>query len=143
MIRFTNTRRLSGMKWPMPLKPQGFAGLALALFFLVTVALTLLAAQSLSPAERQKIESLIEQIGGLKDATFIRNGSNYSAVNAATFLRRKWEANDFRVKTARDFIDKLASFSGTSGKAYLIRFKDGKEIKSQDFLLAALKKLET
>ena len=58
------------------------------------------------------------------------------------FLRGKWEANDAEVKTARDFIDKVASVSGTSGKPYLIRFKDGREIKSQEFLLAALKKIE-
>jgi hypothetical protein len=32
--------------------------------------------------------------------------------------------------------------SGTSGKPYLIRFKDGKEIKSREFLLEELRKLE-
>jgi hypothetical protein len=46
------------------------------------------------------------------------------------------------VKTARDFIERVASFSGTSGKSYLIRFKDGSEMKSRDFLLADLKKIE-
>jgi hypothetical protein len=125
------------------LKRLPFTWLALALFFLSTGPTTPLAAQSLPLAEKQKIETLIKHVGELKDTAFIRNGSSYSAVNAATFLRRKWEADHFRVKTAREFIDKVASFSGTSGKAYLIRFKDGKEIKSQDFLLAELRKLET
>jgi hypothetical protein len=128
---------------PIALKPHPFVWLTLALFSIATVAPNRLAGQPMPPAEREKIETLIEQVENLRDATFIRNGSNYSAVNAATFLRRKWEANDSRVKTAREFIDKVASFSGTSGKAYLIRFKDGKEIKSQDFLLAELRKLET
>jgi hypothetical protein len=59
------------------------------------------------------------------------------------FLRGKWEANDADVKTARDFIDKVASASGTSGKPYLIRFKDGRQTKSRDFLLAELRKLES
>jgi hypothetical protein len=58
------------------------------------------------------------------------------------FLRLKWHAKDASVKTARDFIDKVASFSGTSGKPYLIRMKDGTEIKSRDFLLAMLQKIE-
>jgi len=40
------------------------------------------------------------------------------------------------VKTTRDFIDKVASISGTSDKLYLIRYEAGKEIKSQEFLLA-------
>ena len=69
----------------------------------------------------------------------MRNGSAYSADSAAVFLRRKWEANASEVKTARDFIDKVASFSGTSGKPYLIRFKDGEEIKAGTFFCPAEK----
>ena len=103
---------------------------------------TLLLAQAPDPAEIQKIEILIKQVRALKDARFIRNGSSYSADNAATFLRRKWQANESNVKTARDFIDKVASFSGTSGKPYRIRFKDGREIESQEFLVAELRKIE-
>ncbi|MBI1998459.1 MAG: DUF5329 family protein [Deltaproteobacteria bacterium] len=99
-------------------------------------------AQTLATAERQKIESLIKHVGELKDAQFIRNGSSYEVSTAVRFLRGKWEANVSSVKTARDFIDKVASFSGTSGKPYLIRFKDGSEIKSQEFLQAELRKLE-
>jgi hypothetical protein len=99
-------------------------------------------AQSASAAENQKIEALIKQVGDLKDAKFVRNGSTYEPATAVRFLRGKWAANDAEVKTARDFIDKVASASGTSGKPYLIRFKDGREIKSQEFLLAELKKIE-
>ena len=103
---------------------------------------TLLLAQAPDPAEIQKIEILIKQVRALKDARFIRNGASYSADNAATLLRRKWQANESNVKTARDFIDKVASFSGTSGKPYRIRFKDGREIESQEFLVAELRKIE-
>jgi hypothetical protein len=99
--------------------------------------------ENLSTSENQKIEALIKQITQLSDAQFVRNGSAYNAESAAIFLRRKWQANASEVRTARDFIEKIASFSGTSGKPYLIRFKDGAEVKSRDFLLAELKKLET
>jgi hypothetical protein len=99
-------------------------------------------AQSAPAAEKQKIEALIKQVGDLKDAKFVRNGWTYEPATAVRFLRGKWEANDAEVKTARDFIDKVASASGTSGKPYLIRFKDDREIKSQEFLLAELKKIE-
>ena len=102
----------------------------------------LASAQSAPAAEKQKIEALIKQVGDLKDAKFIRNGSTYEVATAVRFLRGKWEANGSSVKTARDFVDKVASGSGTSGKPYIIRFKDGREIKSRDFLLDELKKLE-
>ena len=114
-----------------------------ALLLLTLVTPTSLIAQALDPAEKQKIETLIEQVRTLKDARFIRNGSSYSADNAATFLSRKWQANNSSVKSARDFIDKVASFSGTSGRPYLIRFKDGREIRSREFFLAELRKIET
>ena len=104
---------------------------------------TIVAGQTAPAVERQKIESLIKQVGELKDAKFIRNGATHDVPTAVRFLRGKWEANDADVKTARDFIDKVASASGTSGKPYLIRFKDGGQTKSRDFLLAELRKLES
>jgi hypothetical protein len=56
----------------------------------------------------------------MNDAKFVRDGSLYNAKTAATFLRLKWEANNAEVRTARDFSDKIATVSGTSGKPYLI-----------------------
>ena len=111
-------------------------------FVLPLLGVEHVAAVAAPAGETQKIEALIQDVRNLKDATFIRNGSSYSSESAAIFLRRKWQANQSVVKTARDFIDKVASFSGTSGKPYLIRFKDGREIHSRDFLMARLKTLE-
>ena len=70
------------------------------------------------------------------------HGSTYEVASAVRFLHGKWDANAAEVKSARDFIDKVASISGTSGKSYLIRFNDGSEIKSREYLLAELQKLE-
>jgi hypothetical protein len=100
-------------------------------------------AQNLAAPEKQKIDALIKHVGNLKDAKFVRNGSVYEPAIAVRFLRGKWDANKAEVKTVRDFIDKVATKSGTSGKPYLIRFNDGKEIPSREFLLAELKKLES
>jgi hypothetical protein len=110
--------------------------------FLQTSVLQSAGAQTAPAAERQKIEALIKSIGDAKDLQFVRNGKAYDAVIAAKFLRGKLAANDAEVKSARAFIDKVASFSGTSGKPYLIRRSDGTEIKSKDYLLAELRKLE-
>jgi hypothetical protein len=126
------------------MRKQGFQRLIFswALFLAMTLP-TVAAGQTAPAAERQKIESLIKQVGELKDAKFVRNGSTHDVSTAMRFLRGKWEANDADVKTAKDFIDKVASRSGTSGKPYLIRFKDGRETESRDFLLAKLRKLES
>jgi hypothetical protein len=92
--------------------------------------------------EKAKIEALIKHIESLKDAVFVRNGREYDAKTAARFLRGKWDSVEDEVKTAKDFLDKAASVSSTTGQAYLIRFKDGREMKSGDYLLQELKKLE-
>jgi hypothetical protein len=110
--------------------------------FLQTSVLQSVGAQTAPAAERQKIEALIKSIADAKDLQFVRNGKVYDATIAAKFLRGKLAVNNAEVKTARGFIDKVASFSGTSGKPYLIRRSDGNEIKSKDYLLAELRKLE-
>ena len=112
------------------------------ILFLATGIAHVLHAQGLSPSEKQKIEALIKYVGEMNDVKFVRNGNTYNAKTAETFLRLKWAANDSEVKTARDFINKIASVSGTSGEPYVIRFKSGGEVKSRDLLLAELNKIE-
>lgn len=92
--------------------------------------------------ETEKIEALIGHVSGLRDATFVRNGTAYGASMAARFLRGKWKSNADRIRTARDFIEKAASVSTTSGKAYLIRSKDGVETPSGDYLRRELDRIE-
>jgi hypothetical protein len=92
-------------------------------------------------AEKQKIERLIQHVESLKNAVFVRNGKAYDAPTAARFLRGKWKASADEVKTARDFIEKIATASSTTGRPYHIRFKDGTEQKSGEYLRSVLKKL--
>jgi hypothetical protein len=112
----------------------------LALFLAAT--LNLVKAQEKPTTEKQKIEALIKHVEEMKGAQFVRNDKEYDAKSAAKFLRSKWEANEAEIKTAKDFIEKVASVSSTTGKPYLIRLKDGKEMKSSDYLLAELKKVQ-
>ncbi|MEK7948863.1 DUF5329 family protein [Luteolibacter soli] len=94
-----------------------------------------------APAEEaKKIEALIAHIASLKKAVFIRNGKEYDAASAAKFLKGKWEANDKEIKTAAEFIEKVATKSSTSGKAYRIRLEDGKETDCGPYLTEQLKK---
>lgn len=91
--------------------------------------------------ERQVIESLITRVARSTDAAFVRNGRSYAAPEAAQFLRKKWRSRESEVRSAEEFIDRIASFSSTTGKPYRIRFADGREISSAEFLRAELAKL--
>ena len=113
--------------------------------FLIALIIALFPASShaeIAAAEKAKIEALIASVSALADAKFIRNGSTYDAKTAAKFLRGKWSSNEDEIKTAADFIAKAATGSGSTGKPYLIKLKDGAEVKCGDFLTAELKKLE-
>jgi hypothetical protein len=99
-------------------------------------------AADLPVSEKQKIEALIRQLETLSDAVFIRNHKAYNAKTAAMYLRSKWEATLEDITTAEDFIAKIASVSSTSGQPYRIRFTDGHEVLSGEYLSRTLQKLE-
>ena len=108
--------------------------IALAAFVVVPV----LAAQR-TPA--QEIELLIQRVAASKGVIFIRNGSEYTAAEAAAHLRRKLEASKGRIKTPEQFIDKLGSRSSMTGRAYRVRLPDGREIDSAAWLTQLLRDL--
>ena len=108
---------------------QGYSGTAVA--------------QLLAPAEIAKIEVLIRHVQGMQDAVFVRNGKDYDGNVAARFLRRKWESKHDEISSARDFIDKVASVSSTTGQAYHIKLKNGQVLTSREYLLVQLANLES
>ncbi|MCK7506253.1 MAG: DUF5329 domain-containing protein [Desulfobacterales bacterium] len=93
------------------------------------------------PAAEKQIEALIAAIERMTDAAFIRNGRPYGAAAAAEFLRRKWRHRAADVGSADDFIEKVASFSSTTGQPYRIRFSDGRETPCATFLRTELSNL--
>jgi hypothetical protein len=96
----------------------------------------------LSASEQRKIEALIQHVESLTEAVFIRNNQVYPAKTAAQFLRGKWRATLDDITTAQDFIAKVASVSSTTGQPYRIRFPDGHEVLSGDYLRTVLHQLE-
>jgi hypothetical protein len=86
---------------------------------------------------RTKIESLLDAIASLRDATFLRNGQAYTPTEAVAHLRGKWEAAGMTL-SAREFVEQIASRSSTTGEPYLIRYADGRTEALRDFLLARL-----
>jgi hypothetical protein len=95
-----------------------------------------------SQTEPQKIAALIEAIRQLDGASFIRNGTDHTAIEAADHLAMKVKRAGNKIKTAEQFIDRIASQSSMSGKPYQIRMPDGKLISAGDFFRAELAKLK-
>lgn len=83
--------------------------------------------------EQRKIEYLITSIADLKDARFVRNGSEYDSQRAADHLRLKLRYS-VGIKTADDFIVNCATGSSMTGEKYLIKFADGRTIAAAEFL---------
>ncbi|MCU0442842.1 MAG: DUF5329 domain-containing protein [Bacteroidia bacterium] len=92
--------------------------------------------------EAQKINHLIAFVEHLKGATFIRNGESYTPKQAADHLSMKRNKAGNRIKTAKEFIDKIATASSLTGEPYLIQFANGKAFPTQLVLMSELKKLE-
>ena len=114
---------------------------ALVLTLVAALPIASLAGDVAADGERRAIEALITSVAQLRDATFVRNGKPYDASKAARFLREKWKSRESEVRTAEDFIERVASVSSTTSKPYLIRFVDGREIQSAEYLRAELARL--
>jgi hypothetical protein len=92
--------------------------------------------------EPARIEALIESVARLPGATFVRNGKEHGAGEAASHLRLKWKNAGARVRTAEDFIRYCATGSSLSGRPYRIRFADGREVDSADYFTAELRRID-
>ncbi len=88
--------------------------------------------------EKQKIEYLIKSIETLDGAQFWRNEEYHTPKAAGEHLRLKLKNADNKIKTAKQFIDNLATKSSMSGQVYKIKFKDGKVLESKVFLYQKL-----
>lgn len=110
------------------------------LFVLIVLTTFNLAAREApqTDVEKKKIEFLLAQIEAQKAAKFWRNGSPYTPKEAAKHLRMKWEKAGKAIKTAQDFIEKIASKSSMSGKAYEIELSDGTKMETKVFLVKKL-----
>jgi hypothetical protein len=84
--------------------------------------------------EQRKIEYLISSVADLRDAVFVRNGTEYDSARAADHLRLKLRNAGGHVGTAEDFIARCASASSISGEKYRIRFADGHSVDTAAFL---------
>ena len=74
------------------------------------------------------------------DCTFIRNGKNHTPREAVAHIERKYDHFRDEIKTPEDFIRLTASQSLISKKPYMVKTRDGRMMRSRDWLLEALEK---
>jgi hypothetical protein len=92
--------------------------------------------------EQARINYLIDSLGNLKGAVFIRNGSEYEAKAAKDHLLTKLNYAGERVKTAEQFIKYLATESSMSHRPYQIRLVDGTTVSTAQFFGEKLKEFD-
>jgi hypothetical protein len=96
-----------------------------------------------STAEQARIDKLIDAVAKRTDMVFVRNGKDYSCVQAAEFLRGKLKWRVDKVATVQDFIEQIGTRSTTSGDIYKVRLADGRTLTSADFLRQELRRVES
>ncbi len=91
--------------------------------------------------ERAKIKYLLGHTR-LSQWSFDRNGRVWDSEATARTLQKKYLQKIDKIKTARDYIDKVATFSSTSGRDYYALPGDGKAYRTGDVLHYELTRLE-
>jgi hypothetical protein len=111
-----------------------FSHSLLAILVLYVFTGTTLAGEPLE----QTINYLLDYVGK-SDATFIRNGQTHTPQEAVNHVKTKYEHFKNEIKTPEDFIRLAASKSLLTGKPYLVRTPNGKEMRLDVWLTDALK----
>ncbi len=95
-----------------------------------------------SPVASREIAGLIQALGA-SHCEFNRNGSWYDATQARAHLQRKYDylSKKNLVDSAEQFIDRAASRSSFSGRAYRVRCPDRPEQDSAGWFRAQLQRL--
>ena len=91
--------------------------------------------------ERTKIKFLLSETRN-SPFQFDRNGYQYDAEITANHLSKKYRQRFDKIKTAREFIDHIASISSKSGRYYLALPGDGRAYPTGGLLDYDLERLE-
>jgi hypothetical protein len=105
---------------------------------LVGIVMSTFANTSSAESLDQTIDYLLDYVGQ-SNATFIRNRQTHTPAEAVAHIKAKYEHFKSEIKTPEDFIRLSASKSLLTGKPYLVRTADGKEMHLDAWLTEALK----
>ena len=89
-----------------------------------------------------EIDSLLDYVR-TSNATFIRNGQEYTPLEAVDHMQKKRQHFAQDIKSAEDFIGMAATKSLMSGQPYLIKTKDGRTQECSLWLLDKLREMRS
>ena len=95
------------------------------------------AAQAAVSNTEEEIRYLLQFVAD-SGCTFTRNGSDHDSADAADHLRLKYSRGKRHVNSAEQFIDRLATQSSWTGRAYTVTC-DGRTRPTGDWLHHALR----
>lgn len=104
---------------------------------LLAAAVPVAAESHRSPETNAEIEYLLARVTD-SGYVFIRNGDEHDGAEAASHMRRKFDHFDDEIETAEEFIEKSATRSLLTRKAYEVRFPDGTQAETAAWLLGEL-----
>ncbi|SDI88759.1 DUF5329 family protein [Variovorax sp. OV700] len=120
---------------------SSFRFLRTALLALLLGAAAALAQATPSVSEQKLIDTLILRVSNMKTMTFMRNGDEHNAADAAKHMQAKFDHFKDEIVTAEDFIDRCASRSEMTGKPYQVKMPNGAVRDAKEFLNAELRTL--
>lgn len=94
-----------------------------------------------SPSEQKVIETLIGRVADQKSMTFMRNGEEHDAAEAARHLRAKYDHFKNRIVTAEDFIRLCGTRSEVTKVPYKVKTANKGTRNSADFLHEELRQV--
>ena len=118
--------------------PSSFRLFRTALFAILLAAVAALAQATPSASEQKLIDTLILRVSNMKTMTFMRNGDEHNAADAAKHMQAKFDHFKDEIVTAEDFIDRCASRSEVTGKPYQVKLSNGVVKDAKEFLTAEL-----
>ena len=89
------------------------------------------------PEQKPEVEHLLEFIIQ-SDCVMVRNGTEHEGEEAASHIQKKYQYFEDDITTTEAFIEYSATKSTMSGNYYTVKCPDGKELRSQDWLLEEL-----
>lgn len=95
-----------------------------------------------SDFEKAKIDFLLAAVR-MSTASFLRGGRIYSGNEAARHLEKKYARSGKRIRSAREFIDKIASYSFMTGEPYLLKLPGYEKCPVKIVLSNELQRLES